>query len=164
LDIVGTGPELEACRALTSQLGLEDRVRFLGWYTRHEELLDSLSTYRGMVLPTMEDANGIVVQEAMALGLPPICLDWGGPQLLIEHGRDGYLVEPRDKEFITDKIAEHLDFLSQNGAAAEHMSVAARTKAGSWRWSQLAEDWLRLYPVSKRSVAPPNGAFAASQS
>src|SRR5262249_28426081 len=85
LAIVGRGPGLERCGALAAELKLGERVRFVDWYERHEDLIASFSNYRGMVLPSLEDANGIVVQEAMALGLPPICLDWGGPQLLIEH-------------------------------------------------------------------------------
>jgi glycosyltransferase involved in cell wall biosynthesis len=92
LDVVGRGPELDACRALVEELGLQQRVRFLDWYERHEDLIASFGAYRGMVLPSLEDANGIVVQEAMALGLPPICLDWGGPQLLVRDGQSGFLV------------------------------------------------------------------------
>lgn len=75
LDIIGTGPEIERLTALVAQFGLSARVRFLGWYPSHADLLDSLDQYRGFVLPSIEDANGIVVQESMALGLPPVCLD-----------------------------------------------------------------------------------------
>ncbi len=144
LDIVGEGPELERCKLLTKELDLENRVNFLGWYP-HEELLDSLSSYRGFILPSIEDSNGIVVQEAMALGLPTICLDWGGPQLLIEHGVTGYLIEPKSKEFITDQIAQYLDDLAINGDLAEKMSLASRKKAELWRWSNVMKDWTGYY-------------------
>jgi glycosyltransferase involved in cell wall biosynthesis len=74
LDIIGSGPELNHCRQLTEELGLSHRVTFLDWFPSHADLLDSLTDYRGLVLPSIEDANGIVVQEAMALGLPCIVL------------------------------------------------------------------------------------------
>ena len=45
------------------------------------------------------------LQQAMALGLPAICMDWGGPQLLVEHEKTGYLIEPTTVEQITDKMA-----------------------------------------------------------
>ena len=145
LDIVGTGPELEACQKLVVELNLQERVNFLGWYTNHSDLFDSFSKYRGVILPSIEDANGIVIQEAMAVGLPPICLDWGGPQLLIDHNVNGYLVEPVSIEHITTQMAKYLDILAANGDLAESFSINARLKAESWRWSEVAKVWLNHY-------------------
>jgi glycosyltransferase involved in cell wall biosynthesis len=145
LDIVGDGPELESCKTLVTRLGLEERVRFLGWYQNHRELLDSLGAYRGVVFPSIEDANGIVVQEAMAVGLPPVCLDWGGPQLLVEHGVSGYLIRPSSRDQIIKSMAQYLDRLAADGATAEAMSIAARSRAESWRWRHLVNAWLRAY-------------------
>ncbi len=145
LDVVGRGPELERCQTLVRSLNLEDRVNFLGWYPTHGELLASLHQYRGLVFPSLEDANGIAVQEAMALGLPAICLDWGGPQLLVEHGKTGYLVKPGSQEEITQKIAEHLDELAINDRLAEQMSLASRQKAEQWRWANIIQDWVTCY-------------------
>ena len=151
LDIVGRGPELQRCMELARSLGLGDRVRFLDWYPRREDLLASLPQYRGMVLPTLEDANGMVVQESMAMGLPPICLDWGGPQLLIEHGVSGFLIEAGNADAIALGLAAHMDRLAKDGALADRMSVAARAQAQAWRWSTLAQDWLES--VEKAHVA-----------
>lgn len=147
VDIVGRGPELDRCRQLAQALGLGDRVRFLDWYTRHEDLFDSFAQYRGVLLPSIEDANGIVVQEAMALGLPPVCLDWGGPQLLVQDGRTGFLIEPRSREYITAQMAHCLDALAEDGELAESMSIAAREVASGWRWSTVIGQWAALYPV-----------------
>jgi glycosyltransferase involved in cell wall biosynthesis len=154
LDIVGQGPELEHCQRLTRELGLEDRVHFLGWYTNHAELLDSFKNYRGAVFPSFQDANGIVVQEAMAVGLPMICLDWGGPQLLIDNEETGYLIEPRSEGYITDQIAACLDQLGQDEDLAENMSKSARDKAESWRWSIVMREWIEFYAerLKRRNV------------
>jgi glycosyltransferase involved in cell wall biosynthesis len=127
------------------EFDLGNRVNFLGWFEGHGDLLKSFEQYRGALLPSLEDANGIIVQEAMAIGLPTICLDWGGPQLLVEHQVTGYLVEPVSQNHIVNKIAEHLDQLSTDGALAERMSLAARATAESWRWSRLAGKWIDLY-------------------
>lgn len=145
LDVIGRGPELEGCRQLVQELGLQGRVRFLDWYERHEDLIASFVAYRGMVLPSIEDANGIVVQEAMALGLPPVCLDWGGPQLLVEDGESGFLVRPDSLEAITRGIADRMDRLAQDPALAERMSDAARRRAADWRWPEVMRQWLALY-------------------
>jgi len=142
LDIVGRGPELEPCKALVAELGLQERVRFLDWYPAREDLLASLSGYRGLVLPSLEDANGMVVQEGMALGLPPICLDWGGPQLLIEHGVSGYLVPTGTPDAIAAGLGKHMDALAADGEMADRMSIAARSQAQVWRWPTLTVDWM----------------------
>lgn len=142
LDIVGRGPELENCKAVAQELGLGERVRFLDWYPDREDLLASLSGYRGLVLPSLEDANGMVVQEAMAMGLPPVCLDWGGPQLLIRQGVSGYLVPSGTPDAIAIGLAKCMDTLADDGDAADRMSVEARGDAQAWRWQVLAADWL----------------------
>jgi glycosyltransferase involved in cell wall biosynthesis len=149
LDIIGTGPELRACETLVKEVGLDSRVNFLGWFRSHQDLLDSLHAYRGMILPTFEDANGIVVQEAMALGLPSICLDWGGPQLLIENGKSGFLVAPDSREHIVNAIARHLNTLSLEPGTAELISRQGRLRAESWRWSRVADEWISYFPQTK---------------
>lgn len=146
LDIIGHGPELQPCQRLAAELQLESRVRFLDWYPNRDDLFGALGQYRGVVLPTIEDANGIVIQEAMTLGLPAICLDWGGPQLLIEHGVSGFLVPPSDRASIVSAMAAHMDRLSTDGALAESMSRAARKRAMTWQWSRLIQEWLQAYP------------------
>jgi len=150
LDIVGRGPELEHCQQLVQQLGLEQRVRFLDWSTQ-DALFESFRQYRGVVLPSIEDSNGIVIQEAMALGLPPICLDWGGPSLLISHGRSGLMVKPTSIDHITTGLAECMDKLAEDGALAESMSIAARECAQGWRWTNVAAEWLAGLPIGPRA-------------
>ncbi|MGB0560492.1 MAG: glycosyltransferase family 4 protein [Spirulinaceae cyanobacterium] len=150
LDIIGRGPELQRCRELVDALYLQERVRFLDWYDDREDLFRSFSQYRGMVLPTLEDANGIAVQEAMTLGLPPICLDWGGPQLLIKHGQSGYLVQPESEAQILRDLAQCMDTLSEDGELAQQMSEAAKAAAQAWKWSRVITDWQAFY---RRAVA-----------
>lgn len=159
LDIVGRGPEFERCKKLVHKLGLNDRVRFLGWYSDRSDLVKSLSQYRGMVLPSIEDANGIVVQEAMAAGLVPICLDWGGPQLLIQNGVSGVLIDPGSHDQITRDLARHMDLLALDGNAAESMSQAAHASARHWRWSAVVQEWVRLYLDSHSRLASPTNRW-----
>ena len=152
VDIVGRGPELERCQSLVQQLGLAQRVRFLDWSSQ-DALFDSFRQYRGVVLPSIEDSNGIVIQEAMSLGLPPICLDWGGPSLLIDSGHSGFLVAPTSIDHITTGLAECMDKLAEDGALAEAMSTAGRDKAQGWRWTNVAAQWLAGMPAPKGARA-----------
>lgn len=144
-DIVGSGPELDNCKRLVMELNLESRVKFIPWLPSHDDLMDSLVNYRALVFPSIEDANGIVVQESMAQGLPVISLDWGGPQLLIEDGKDGFLIDTISMDEILNDLASSMDKLAEDDALAEQFSQNARRKAESWRWSTLAEEWVAEY-------------------
>jgi glycosyltransferase involved in cell wall biosynthesis len=145
LDIVGRGPELSRCKTLAKDLGVDDRVRFLDWYENRDDLVASFQSYCGIILPSIEDANGIVVQEAMAVGLVPVCLDWGGPQLLIDDGISGYLVSPDRLDEITTRMAHCLNLLAEDLNLVTEMSAKAKARASEWKWTLLASDWVRCY-------------------
>lgn len=82
LYIAGTGPDEARLRRLARKLDVAGRVHFLGWQPRTE--LIRLMTEEADVLlyPSIREAAGWVVAEAVACGLPVVCLDRGGPPLL----------------------------------------------------------------------------------
>ncbi|MDP9090665.1 MAG: glycosyltransferase [Pseudomonadota bacterium] len=145
LDIIGRGPELDRCKALVKSLEIEERVRFLDWYENREDLVASFENYCGMILPSIEDANGIVVQESMAAGLVPICLNWGGPQLLVEDSVSGFLVSPEPLVEIVPALAKCLKRLAEEPNLAAEMSANALQRAKQWSWSLLAKQWTAKY-------------------
>jgi alpha-maltose-1-phosphate synthase len=146
LDVIGRGPELDKLKALSRELWLQDRVRFIEWFAHHNELAEALRRYRAFVFPSLAEANGIVVQEAMALGLPVIALNWGGPSLLVTP-ETGILIEPRGEEYVIDKLAEAMDGLAEDGDLAEQMSVAGRQHAieKGFLWSSVIRGWTTHY-------------------
>ncbi len=146
LDIIGRGPELDKLKALSRELSLQDRVRFIEWFADHGELAAALRGYRAFVFPSLAEANGIVVQEAMMLGLPVIALNWGGPALLVT-AETGILIEPRGEEYIIDRLAEAMDRLAEDGDLAEQMSATGRRRAveSGFLWSSVIRNWAAHY-------------------
>jgi glycosyltransferase involved in cell wall biosynthesis len=146
LDIIGRGPELDKLRALTQELALQHRVSFIEWFADHGEVAAALRRYRAFVFPSLAEANGIVVQEAMTMGLPVIALNWGGPSLLVTEDT-GILIEPRSEEYVIDRLAEAMDLLAENGDLAEKMSAAGRRRAveSGFLWSSMIRDWATHY-------------------
>jgi glycosyltransferase involved in cell wall biosynthesis len=146
LDVIGRGPERPRLEAVVKELGLQDRVRFIDWFEDHSQLAESLRQYRAFVFPSLAEANGIVVQEAMMYGLPVVCVDWGGPSLLIKP-EWGIAIEPRSREHVIAELAGAMDRLAEDGALAERMSVAGRERALSqgFLWADLIERWLVIY-------------------
>ena len=78
LDIIGEGDERIAIELLAQAEGVTDRVHFHGWVTPGEPMRVILAQARAFVFPSLAEANGIVVQEAMMTGLPVVALNWGG--------------------------------------------------------------------------------------
>jgi glycosyltransferase involved in cell wall biosynthesis len=80
--ICGEGPEESMLRRLAHNLGLGDRVRFLGQQPREEVLRLMREEADVFLFPSLHDEGSWVVAEAAASGLPVVCLDRGGPPLL----------------------------------------------------------------------------------
>jgi glycosyltransferase involved in cell wall biosynthesis len=156
LDIIGRGPELDKLKALSRELWLQDRVRFVEWFANHGELADALRSYRAFVFPSLAEANGIVVQEAMVMGLPVVALNWGGPSLLIT-SETGILIEPVSEALVIDKLAEAMDRLAEDGELAERMSSAGRERAieSGFLWSSVIREWTTHYRRLVNSYSSP---------
>jgi len=78
LDIVGQGPKAADLRNLTECLSLSNRVQFITWLNR-KELLKRMHGSDVFLFASLRDGGGAVVVEAMASGIPVICLNLGGP-------------------------------------------------------------------------------------
>ena len=146
LDIIGDGPERPELENLAREQGVADRVRFLGWVPGGAELFDRLRSYRAFVFPSLAEANGIVVQEAMMLGLPVIAVNWGGPAELLDD-RTGVLIAPIDEARVVSDLAIAMTRMGADGAAANQLALAARHQAESagFSWPNLLARWLEIY-------------------
>ena len=112
------GEPTEEYIALRRDLGLEN-VHFLGFQNK-ETLVKYYKAADVFVLPTREDIWGLVVNEAMAYGLPVITTDRCVAGLeLVEEGVTGYIVPVRDVQALAEKMNRILgDDLSAMGRAA----------------------------------------------
>jgi glycosyltransferase involved in cell wall biosynthesis len=79
LVIIGSGPDYSRLRRLANRLGLEERVEFRGWRPREEVLQAMREEADVFLFPSLHDEAGIVVAEALASGLPIVCVNSGGP-------------------------------------------------------------------------------------
>jgi len=89
----GGGEEQEALERQARALGIADRVVFVGPVQDPRDFYRRLDVF---VLPSLDEAFGLVVLEAMAMGLPVIGTRVGGVPEVLTHGVNGWLVEPGD--------------------------------------------------------------------
>jgi glycosyltransferase involved in cell wall biosynthesis len=139
LEIVGTGPQEPALRALADELGVSALVRFAGARDR----TTIAQRYRDADLFTLAgggEATGAVVAEAMASGLPIVGSSLGEIPELVREGVNGSLVPPGDTAALAAAIAR--------------MAASPRTRAEMGRRSRArAEEHLDCERVSDRHLA-----------
>jgi glycosyltransferase involved in cell wall biosynthesis len=158
LDIYGDGEKRGALEALARTLGLQERVRFMGWVPDHEDLLAALRGYRGYVFPSLAEANGIVMQEAMMMGLPVIATRWGGPAHLADDCTAVY-ADPVSEAHMVAELAGAMTRLARDPGYAEQISLDARRKAEAlYSWDAVSSSWLKAgYAGTLEAVAPARG-------
>ena len=122
LVLVGDGPDLPRARVKVEELGIRDRVVFLGEYTPVQELLSCSDLF---LLPSGSESFGLAALEAMACGSPVVASRVGGLPEVIMDGETGYLCEAGD---IDEMAAASIKILSDDKHRKE-LSDAGRAFA-----------------------------------
>ena len=122
LTLVGDGPDQDACRRLACDLGIAERVRFLGTRDALPELLSPADVY---VLASADESFGLSALEAMACGTAVVATDVGGVSEVVDHELSGLLVPVDDQE----GFAAALRTLLADRQRADAMGAAARRVA-----------------------------------
>jgi glycosyltransferase involved in cell wall biosynthesis len=112
---------LARLRELVASSGLRDHVSWLGERDDVPELMRALDV---LLLPSWEEPFGRAIIEAMALGVPVVATSVGGPAEIIEDGRQGYLLAPREPI----AWAEAIRRLAENPERAREMGSAGRRR------------------------------------
>ena len=139
LRIVGGGPELPRLRARARELGLGERVTFLGEVpdggaVRREYLAADL-----FCLPSLQEGFGIVFLEAMAAGLPIVAARTAAVPEVVPGGEAGLLVPPRDPAALAAALARLLD----DEALRRRLGEAGRRRVERYDWKTVGGEFLR---------------------
>jgi len=135
LMIAGIGPEEHALRALVGNLGLWERVHFLGWREDVGPLLKAADVF---VCPSRIEPLGNVVLEAWSAGRPVVASDAQGPRELIRPGEDGVLAPREDAAALSAAIASVL----RDSAWAAKLAAAGRARfAADFSEERVVAKW-----------------------
>ena len=166
LDIIGDGPERGRLQAMISSMGLTASVRMEGWID-HAKLGDRLRESDLFVFPSIREFGGGAVLEAMALGVPPVVLNHGGPPELVPPGT-GFVLPMSTREDIVKRLRDLLiavsaqrDVLMETGKRAqEHVRRYYTWEAKAAQIVQVY-DWLLGRRDTKPDWGTPMGANVA---
>jgi glycosyltransferase involved in cell wall biosynthesis len=126
LVVAGDGPERVALERRSAELGLDERVRFLGSVPR-DRVLELFRAADASVLPSAWENFPHTVVEALAVGCPVIATAVGGVPEVIRDGENGLLVAPRDADALAAAIAR---FFGDAELRARLAAAAAPSVAG----------------------------------
>jgi glycosyltransferase involved in cell wall biosynthesis len=155
LVIAGDGDERTTLETQCAELGLSERVHFVGAVGGNAKVW-LLQNARCVVIPSRDwEAFPLVVLESFAAGKPVVGTRIPGLEDLIEPERTGLLVPTESPR----SLAEALTFLLHDEAAAHEMGQHARQVVQEFDWRNIAEQHLRLY---RRLCELRNGATLAS--
>jgi glycosyltransferase involved in cell wall biosynthesis len=134
VELIGDGKEREALKALAGKLDLSNRVSFRGWLPPHE-VKDTMKQSTLLVHPSigLGDAVPTVIKESMALGAPVVASAIAGIPELLDGGRCGMLVPPRNVEALASAIQGCLDNQAMRRKYADTAREYAEEQFDTWR-------------------------------
>jgi glycosyltransferase involved in cell wall biosynthesis len=153
VELIGEGALELVLKRLAQKLGIGDKTLFRGWLP-FDEVRTAMGETTILVLPSLGDAVPTVIKEAMALGTPVISTRVGGIPELLDNGRCGILVSPKD----VSALATAIKLLLQDERARKHYAREARRRAEQmfdlWRNGKQLANLLKSTTRTKQGKFP----------
>ena len=160
LDVLGDGPMLEPLRKRNAELGLSDRVSFAGWVNKAKGL-ETLRAADVFVLPSLRECGGNALLEAMAVGLPCVATNWGGPGKYLDE-TCGIRVDPDTRDGFIAGLSRAMLALANSPAQRVTLGTAARRRLSEhyFTWESKVERMLEIYrgAIADGRAAPAQSA------
>lgn len=142
--IVGDGPEKLRLQVLAQELGIIQKVKFWNKLSR-QETLQKLGECTALIHPSLHESGGLVCLEAMAAGIPTICLDLGGPATQVTDDT-GIKVPANTPEQVVDELKKAIERLANNPELAMRMGKAGQKRVCEiYDWQTKSQELAKLY-------------------
>src|SRR5262249_35738590 len=148
--LVGDGTLRGGLERLARDLGITERVRFMGI---RDDVADILSTVDVFALTSLSEAASITLLEAMASELPVVVTDVGGNPEIVRHGIDGLLAPRGDAAAVAAALLRLLD--DPRSAASMGRAAAERVRT-MFTIAPTTHRSYPLYPAHSFPRTPPS--------
>jgi len=165
LELLGDGPERESLARMIRELGVGGSAELRGWID-HRELESHLARADVLAFPSIREFGGGVVLEAMAVGLVPVVVDYGGPGELISRD-SGIGIPIGTRAEIVERLRAELTRLAADPKRIDTMSERAIERVErELTWERKAQQMARIYDWvlgrgPKPELPPPARALSA---
>lgn len=140
LNIIGDGIERDLIKEKIEILGLEDNVILHG-YKDKEYIKDIFMKSSIYAMGSHEESFGLVLIESQSFGVPCIAFSSAtGACEIIENGKNGYLIDNRDKEEMAQKIISLIDDINLR----KEMGYKSRVNANQYSKYVVKEAWMNF--------------------
>ncbi|HEY6642338.1 glycosyltransferase [Povalibacter sp.] len=152
LIVAGEGPALVHCKSYVESLGLAKRVRFVGYLSRESALLDCYKAGDLFVFSSKTETQGLVLLEALALGVPVVSTAHMGTADIVKPQR-GTRMAPDEEAGFADIVVGLLNDPQTRSAMAQE----ARTYAATWSAAAMASRLIDYYraAIATRASSQP---------
>lgn len=163
LTVVGTGEDLLALQGLVRRLDIEDRIHFAGVLPA-EQVQSRMSAARALVLPSRWDGWGMVINEALSVGVPVIASDQCGASDLIQNGVNGYVFRSEDREDLRNCLRRFLDEADFWSKQRSEVAMTGQSISAEVASSYMIECIKHMVRIRLDRPAPPWVQAAIPQS
>ncbi len=143
--MIGEGPEKEVSRQQAAELGILDRVRYLGKTSEIERVLCMSDLF---LLPSEKESFGLSALEAMAAGVPVVSSNAGGLPEVNIHGVTGFMADVGDVEGMAAPAIE----LLKDDQRCREFGKNARAQAELFSLEIIGPKYMEVYQNAVRSV------------
>ncbi len=153
--IVGDGPERDRLEQLTRSLAIEKVVSFCG-KLRHRETMQRLRAADVMIFPSIHEFGGAVVVEALAMGVVPIVVDFGGPGDTVR-SEVGYKVPLTNEDDVVCQIEKVLADLVRDRSLLDRLGQRGMSYAReNFTWDAKAQAVTQVLRWTVRRGSKPD--------
>jgi glycosyltransferase involved in cell wall biosynthesis len=150
LSVAGSGPQKQSLERQCQQLGISDKVAFLG----RLDISEMAELYRSadvMLNASTVDNSPNSLIEAMACGVPIVSTDVGGIPKLVSHEQDALLVPPRRPDLLAEQVLR----LQTEPQLREQLISEGRKTIAKFTWARVGQALLTQYQhaIGKRKEA-----------
>lgn len=147
LKIVGPG-ERAPYQEQVKRLGLEKHITCMG---ASDRIYDEMAEASFYVLSSRSEGFGLVLVEAMAVGLPCVTFSCSpGPRSIVSHLRNGILVEKDNVQ----KLADAICYMMENEKKRKEYAAQAKIDAEHYRVENIMKKWIALFETIMQTTSP----------
>lgn len=137
--LIGNGPERKHLENYCNELALQNNTLFAG-YLEQNKIADALNAGRLFIFASITETQGLVIQEALSAGCPPVAIRATGVEDAVDDNIDGYLVSANEEEF-----AEKALFLLKNPNIRDKFSQSGKDIVKEYSIENTAKKTVNIY-------------------